>query len=198
MIGYIRQGWLVLLLGLLFGVALAGVNAWLGPKIDENQRRARETAAVKVIPGGEEARKVTVDGTTVFRVTDGAGRLVGWGVPAGGQGYADTLRLIVGVNADASELTGFRVTYNQETPGLGNKIERTEFRSRFAGRDASVRLEAVQDPEGDHEVQALTGATISSDAVARIIYEQLNETGLLSKLRQRAGVGSVWQPAPEN
>ncbi len=196
MIGYIRQGWLVLLLGLLFGVALAGVNAWLSPRIDENQRQARQAAAVAVVPGGEQAEQVTMDdGTAVYRVTGDGGRLVGWGIPASGQGYADTIRLIVGVNADATRLTGFRVIYNQETPGLGNKITGEAFTRRFENKDASAHLQAVQEPKEDDEVQALTGATISSQAVADIIYAQLNETDLLNELRRQAGgVPSAPQP----
>jgi len=196
MIGYIRQGWLVLLLGLLFGLALAGVNSWLSPKINENQRLAREQAAVEVVPGGERAEQVTIDGTAVYRVTDGGGQLVGWGVPASGQGYGDTIRLIVGVNAEATELTGFRVVYNQETPGLGNKIVEPDFRGRFESKDASVHLTAVQKVQADDEIQALTGATISSQAVADIIHKQLNDTGLLDKLA--AGGVPASQAALEN
>jgi electron transport complex protein RnfG len=191
MIGYIRQGWLVLLLGLLFGLALAGVDAWLSPMIAENQQLARQKAAVEVIPGGQNAEQVVVDGTTVFRVTGVGGQLVGWAIPASGQGYGDTIRLIVGVTADGSKLTDFRVIYNQETPGLGNKIVEPGFRSRFEGKDASVQLQAVQKPQADDEIQALTGATISSQAVADIIYKQLNDSGLLNRLAGGGTTGST-------
>ncbi|NLF33137.1 MAG: FMN-binding protein [Planctomycetes bacterium] len=189
MIRYMQQGWLVLLLGLVCGLALAGVDTWLGPQIANNQRLARQKAAAEVL-GGTKAELITVNDAEVFEVTDKDGRLVGWAVPASGPGYGDTIRLIVGIAADGSRLTDFQVIYNQETPGLGNKIVEPAFRGRFKDKDPSVPLKAVQKPQADDEIQALTGATISSQAVADIIYKQLNETGLLDTLRGQAGGGT--------
>ena len=45
MFGYIKQGWLVLLLALLFGAALAVVNGRLSPIIEQNKVLARQQAA---------------------------------------------------------------------------------------------------------------------------------------------------------
>jgi electron transport complex protein RnfG len=58
----------------------------------------------------------------------------------------------------------------KETPGLGDKIERdSAFGGQFAGRVAPLR--GVKDRAGKppSEVQTITGATISSRAVIRII-----------------------------
>jgi len=181
MLTYIRQAWLVLLLGLLFGVALAGVNTWLSPKIDENQRIARQNAALAVIENSAAAKTVQIkldDQTTVtvYRITGEDGTLLGWAATASGQGYGDTIKLIVGVDAEATTITDFRVIYNQETPGLGNKIIEGGFRKRFRDKSAREPLQAVNKANpADEEIQALTGATISSQAVCDIIFTQLNK-----------------------
>ena len=191
MIRYVRQAWLVLLLGLVFGVALAGVNSKLAPRIRENELRARQEAAIEVTGGAEAVQmqiKLGQTEVTVYRVADRTGQHVGWAVPAQGQGYADTIKLIVGLTPRADEIMGIKVIYNQETPGLGNKITDKPFRRQFAGKAADVRLVAVQKAAGlaDEEIHAITGATISSEAVCTIVYQQVAASGLADALAGQA------------
>ncbi len=202
---YIRQAWLVLLLSLCFGVALAGVNTALSERIAENARLARERAAVEVFTpkGADPAAKkafiaeataeemaVELDGVakTVYRVTGPKDKLLGWAVPAKGQGYADTIKLVFGVEPDASKLTGVKVIYNQETPGLGNKIVDMQFRDRFVGKPTAAALVAAKKTSGfkPNEIQAITGATISSQAICDIISNQLEQGELTKKLAAQA------------
>lgn len=198
MVKFIQQAWLVILLGLVFGVALAGVNSALKPRIEANERNARQQAVkaifgddvqieqVEVEPdGGEDGEPATY---SVFQVLHADGSLAGWAVPAQGGGYADTIKLIVGVGPDASTIRDFRVIYNQETPGLGNKIVDDNFRQRFEGKTTLEQLTATQQPDGSEtQIQAITGATISSQAVADIIYQNLAPTGLAETLAGLAG-----------
>ncbi len=195
MIRYIQQAWLVLLLALVFGVALAGVNAKLKPMIEANEAKAKKDAALELVPGAKyvEIVKMTLpikdkqtEEIEVFRVIDGDKKLVGWAFPAEGDGYADVIKLIVGVTADAKTITGMKVIYNQETPGLGNKITETSFRAPFAGKLSLAKLipaknKAVADL-GPNEIQAVTGATISSRAVCDIIRRRLYRQHLADKL----------------
>jgi len=200
MMTYIRQAWLVLLLGLLFGAALAGVNDWLGPKIETNERNARLDAAARVFApaGAAEAQirafvksvtvkpvKIKVDGkdVDVYRVSGEGDKPLGWAVPGSGQGYGDVIKLIIGVTPDRKQITDFKVIYNLETPGLGNRIVEGGFRKRFRGKDPAAQITAVNSTTpADNEIQALTGATISSQAVCDIIYSQLSKSGLLTAL----------------
>ncbi|NQU76424.1 MAG: FMN-binding protein [Planctomycetes bacterium] len=198
MIGYVRQASLVLILSLVIGVTLAAVNDKLAPRIKANELQAREDAALEVVPGAAKAEQVSLKLTSidskpkqpitseidVYRVVDENGKQVGWAVPAQGPGYADTIKLTVGLTPDAKRITDFKVIYNQETPGLGNKITGKAFRSHFAGKTTAKELLAVKQTTdlGEDEVQAITGATISSQAVCDIIYKQLAQTGLTEKL----------------
>ncbi len=95
-----------------------------------------------------------------------------------GAGFLTVLiRLIVGLSPDLSQTVGLKVLKDNETPRLGTKIREGLFPDQFfgrAGRPAPVlgqaELKVVKTPPAaSHEVQAITGATISSKAVVRII-----------------------------
>lgn len=197
MLKYIKQAWLVLLLALVFGVALSGVNAGLLPRIQENEIARQRTAAMKLIDGAEAAEAMTVEldagPATVYAVYDSddadTRTLLGWAVAAQGNGYADVIKLMVGLNADASALTGIEVLANNETPGLGNLITTESFRRHFEGKPSYVHLQAakgVDDPANlaRDEIAALSGATISSQAVCNIIFADLTESGLVYELHR--------------
>jgi len=170
----IQQAWLVIVLSLVFGAALAGVQLTLQPRIEANKLADALNQIPQLVPGATQGAAAEVAGRRVFRALDDAGKLVGWVVPAAGQGFADKLELLVGVNADASAITGLYVLDQKETPGLGDNITRAEWRAQFAGKSLAQPLQTVKTaPAAAQDIQAVTGATISSWSVVGIVNEQL-------------------------
>jgi electron transport complex protein RnfG len=188
MINYIKQGWLVLVLGLAFGGALAGVQVWLGPKIDENRLNETFAQVPDLVPGAsqevsleiyrqrEQAGEPTSEIETgkrkikVFDAYDAEENLVGYVVRGSGQGYGDVVIALVGVNKDASEITGVYVLSQKETPGLGSKIEDPAWNGQFDGKATEPPLTIVKKtPDKPNEIEAISGATISSNALTNIV-----------------------------
>ncbi len=101
---------------------------------------------------------------------DASGKTLGAAVTAQEPGFQEEVLLMIGFEPSSGTLIGFKVIDEKETPGLGDKIERdTSFVSQFAGRVApliGVKTRIATDPS---QVQTITGATISSRAVIRII-----------------------------
>jgi electron transport complex protein RnfG len=101
---------------------------------------------------------------------DASGKRLGVAVTAAEPGFQELLTLMIGFDPETGTLIGFKVLDQKETPGLGDKIERdTAFGRQFVGRLApllGVKGRAGKPPS---EVQTITGATISSRAVIRII-----------------------------
>jgi len=97
--------------------------------------------------------------------------LVGVAIVGAEPGYQDVVRLMFGYDPRARALLGIKVLESRETPGLGDKIAKDEaFLESF--RDLSIAPEVVAVKKGrrrDNEIDAISGATISSVAVARII-----------------------------
>jgi electron transport complex protein RnfG len=190
MINYIKQGWLVLVLGLAFGGALAGVQVWLGPKIDENRLNETFDQVPKLVPGataevslakyrerlaetnGEQTSRVDVGDSkiTVYDAYDADGELVGYVVRGSGAGYGDVVIALIGLDKDASTITGVYVLSQKETPGLGSKIADPSWNRQYDGKATEPPLEVVKKtPTEPNDIQAISGATISSNALTNIV-----------------------------
>lgn len=209
----LSEAWLVLVLAAVFGASLAAVHAGLGARIEANKRAEtmRQVPALLGIGGppdggvqiiGDRLRVTTEPGSSlelsveegevaghrVFEVSDRAtGELVGWVVYGAGQGYADTIELLLGVSSDASVMTGLFVLSQKETPALGDGITRMAFRERFTGRPTDRPLAVTRDPGSSGGILALTAATISSQSVCDIV----NRT--LSDVRRTLEAREVWE-----
>ena len=211
------QAWLVLLLATLFGTALAGIQAKLGPVIEAN--KVKETMAkIPVLVLGEDlaaeladdnqtltikSRVVEVkkNGITKFYTVYDAwlpeGKMIGHVVKADGQGYADKIELLVGLDAQGKRITGLFVLAQKETPGLGAKILEDAWRGQFKEKSTEKHLSVVKGG-GDKEdqIDAISGATISSKSVTGIVNTAV--ANVASRLEVTAGPEKNKTPALQN
>ena len=122
---------------------------------------------VRHLPPGTPTKGVE----KVYLGHDASGKRVGFAVSAAENGFQDLVTLMFGYDAGAHKLIALKVIGNKETPGLGNRIETdSAFLGGFVGTAAP--LEGVKKGAGKgapNEVVMITGATISSRAVIRII-----------------------------
>ena len=200
--GYLGQAWLVLLLALGFGGLLAAVQLGWGPRIEQNKKEE----ALRQIPELLADVSVEVDGQTRRLTAVGAlteeihrdGKViaykgfwqdrrdgefvgpkvhVGWVVRGKGNGYADVIELLVGLDRRAERITGLYVLAQNETPGLGNKIKQPAWRGQFAGLSARkpVEVRKSKPAAGSNAVRAVGGATISSRSVADIVNQAVRD-----------------------
>ena len=101
------------------------------------------------------------------------------------KGYGGLIKIMVGLNPDNS-LRRFKILQQQETPGLGTKITTAAFQSQFENLPFAPETWRLKKEGG--EIQAITGATISSRAVTEAIRtaadvfarhaEEIRQTGL--------------------
>ena len=81
---------------------------------------------------------------------------------------------------DTKTITGFKIVEMRETPGLGDRIGSDEkFAENFRALDASHPITAVKHgtKKNSWEIDALSGATISSRAVGRMLQQSVEEAG---------------------
>lgn len=158
---------------LIATLVLAVTYEMTKPKIDA-QRRAEEQAALnKIIPdaGSFEAKKAG-DIEYFEALKDGVS--VGYCIKATGSGYAGYIRMMVGIDPNGI-IKGVRILEHQETPGLGSKIAETRpgeaephFLKQFRGKQAKTVTVRK-------DVDAITGATISSKAVTDAINKTVSD-----------------------
>jgi electron transport complex protein RnfG len=83
-----------------------------------------------------------------------------------------------------------KILNQKETPGLGNKIEDQPFVGEFDGVDAPLDgVKPDRNTGASNQVDMITGVTISSKAVIRIINERIAEMGDLLAAYEPSGAG---------
>ncbi len=91
--------------------------------------------------------------------------LAGYVFSVAPKGFGGEIAVTVGVDSE-SIITGVSVGDNKETPGLGSKTADEKFREQYKGKDISKEIKIVKKPvSADDEIQAVSGATISTRAV---------------------------------
>ena len=97
--------------------------------------------------------------------------------------------MMLGVDPGFEKILGLKVIENIETPGLGNRIAEAGWQKQFAGLSAEEKIIVIknQTPEkANNEIEAITGATISSKAVADGLSRELAKViKKLSKAEKR-------------
>ncbi len=169
---YLIQAWLVLMLAICFGSALAGMEVALKDKIQANKLNETLDQIPNLVPGAsaEHSKQTEVGGQTVFAAKDTGGKLIGWVVSASGQGFADAIEVLIGLNNDATKITGVYVLSQKETPGLGDNITKNGWTDQFAKRDTRPALVVTKaSPMAPNDIWSVSGATISSDSVTKIV-----------------------------
>lgn len=104
-------------------------------------------------------------------------------LPVSGTGYNGPIDAILALRADMNTIAGLAVINQSETPGLGARIEEPAWLGQFRGKvvaDASgaIRFAVAKGVAGSaFEVDGITGATRTSNAITRIIRFWLGANG---------------------
>lgn len=166
------------LIGLVAASLLAGLNTLTEERI-EGERRDHALRAVSAMltPGSynndllDDTAPLPIDGladpATVYRArldNEPTAAVIDVTTP---EGYSGDIRLLVAVDTDGQVL-GIRILEHRETPGLGDKIERSksDWLEQFEGK--SLQNPPAQDwapDQRDGAFDTVTSATITSSAV---------------------------------
>jgi electron transport complex protein RnfG len=181
--------------GAFAGALILAAFSLANPAIEAHRARRLDAAITEVLR--EPARYDTLyvvggalasappagrDPTSLERVylaRTGAGAPSGLAIVAEAPGFADLIRVIFGYDPVAGTLLGVKVLESKETPGLGDRIEKdSAFVRQFGGVTAPlVGVKPGAGKERPGEVDLITGATISSRAVVKIINDALERLG---------------------
>jgi Na+-translocating ferredoxin:NAD+ oxidoreductase subunit G len=143
------------------------------PKIEAELKTEEQAALKNIVPSADSFEAKSIGDIEYFdALKDGA--LVGYCIKVTAAGYSGYMRIIVGVDTNGI-IKGVNILEHQETPGLGSKINEVKpgdtepyFLRQFKGKQA--RTVAVK-----KDIDAITGATISSKAVTDAINRTVSE-----------------------
>jgi len=168
------------------------------PIISANKKQALQNAIYQILPTAKIIKAYTVINGVLQPATNAGNSaviyacyaadksLAGFAIPANGMGYQDAIQLLYGYSLSQQAVQGMVVLENRETPGLGGKIADDP---AFLGNFTTLKLDLVPpDYTLEHplavlknrpktepwQIDAITGATISSNAVVSIMNRSLS------------------------
>lgn len=151
---------------LIGGTILAVVYAKTSPIMYRNAILEKEKALKLLIPEADSIAKagewLIHDKHAEYYVATKGNTVIGYIIQSYGKGYSSYINTLIAVDTDF-KVRKINILGHAETPGLGDEIETETFRNQFTGKD-SEHLKVVKQ-ETTEEVQAISGATISSRAV---------------------------------
>lgn len=185
--------------------------------IEENKAKALEKAVFQVIPGISSTKvfQLNPDQTLsemqspnqsvqkIHAGYDDKGVCKGIAFQGSGKAYGDLLSLLFGYDPEQQKIIGFYVLESKETPGIGDKIEKEPFLSNFKAMDVALKddlsglkndVKTVKHGEKKNawEIDAITGATITSRAVGNIL--KLSGQEWIPKIYKNKNVFSLIEP----
>ena len=199
-----QQSWLLIVASFCFGLLIAVTSAALSPRIRQNEINKRNRLVSALLPEAKDfilldeqieiqslrGKKEKVE---IYRAVSDADECVGWSFEAVGSGFADKIKLVIALDKNFEKIAGFDVLSSNETPGFGDQIKYDKYRDQFKGAPAGeLKLVTIGERDKiDSEIVAISGATISSEAVVEIVSnfvtqvkEQMRKKGIIGNDEQ--------------
>lgn len=178
---FIQQSWLLIVTSFCFGLLIAVTNAAWSPRIQQNEEEKLYSRMRKLITDANSfeiainrveipGKKGRVSHTNIYKALDRNGKSIGFAFVAVGPGFADKIKLVIAVDRKCEKFFGFKVLSSNETPGFGSKIKEKFFSEQFENAPVG-KLDIVKAGNAeaiDSQIVAITGATVSSEAVVKI------------------------------
>ena len=165
----VRYGFTLSLICIVAAGLLAGVNSLTKARIVAQAEAEEEASLKEVLPEAAHFEPVKCGNDVLYyKAYHKDGKLAGVAFKAAGKGYSSTIETMAGMLQDGT-ITAIKILSQNETPGLGAQVAEQKFSSQFARqKDLS-------------NIQAITGATISSKAVIDSVKEKAEEIHKLLK-----------------
>lgn len=199
----------------LSGLLIGAVFYLTEPIIKENKKEMLRRSIFELIPAAKVLKKYVsspegqllldeeemLSGDPYYAGYNEQGELLGVVVSANGQGFQEIIRLIFGYDPGKEQVFGMKVLESKETPGLGDKIEKDKtFLANFTALDVALdtprkqlkhAIQVVKKGKKTQawQIDAITGATISSKAIGKIMQAGANQhvpliDGSLQRIKQ--------------
>ena len=100
---------------------------------------------------------------------EGASEIESYVVIQTGAGLWGEITAGVGFDRDLEYFRGLEIIDQNETPGLGGRIDEAWFKEQFKGKRTPLSAVPEGDPASDSQFQAITGASYSTEAIQNIV-----------------------------
>ena len=145
----------------------------LGP-IEEQRAQANLENQQAVFPDADAFEPIEAEKLAELQAADenviavnralSGGEVIGHVLQITTGGFGGPIQLMVGVTPDKT-VSGMRIASHAETPGLGDKATEEDFYKQFDGKTLNPPVEVTKGAATGNQIEALTGATVTSNYV---------------------------------
>ena len=170
-----------------------GERTGIDPTGFDQAKAAKDPSTSREAPENRASVKRLPDHALVYEIMDGERPSMAV-VPIEGYGLWSTLYGFLAVGQDGNTIEGITYYQHGETPGLGGEVDNPKWKSLWPGRkiygaagDPVIRVikgTAGSPADAPHEVDGLTGATITSNGVTSMLDFWLGDSGFKNYLKQ--------------
>lgn len=187
------------LITVLSGAILSTWDNITRPAIEAYKLQELQKAIAEVLPQFDAYEEMTEGDMTLYiGVLEDIPEPNGIAFEAVGNGFQGKISIMVGMKNDFSEIFGIKILEQIETPGLGTKIVEDPtnkkdpfwWPNQFKGLQTNPEIGVVKNikPTKQTDIQAITGATISSQAVVNILNVQIERAKKIYQAKVKGGV----------
>lgn len=170
----VKLGLILLIICGVSAALLGYTNEITIGKILEQREFQNQAARKEVLSSAEEFKPL--DEETLNKMIEANPRImeiyigyaggseVGYVIKTAPNGFSGAVEVITGIETDGN-ISGVRIGNHAETPGLGANATLPEFYGQYDGKSADRGVTVVKTPPAEDQIQAISGATITSKAV---------------------------------
>lgn len=170
----------------------------LNPDRYDQIKAAKDAKLSEALPGEDDIASIKRrEKVAQVYLLEEEGRLAKIVLPIRGYGLWSTLYGFLVLEGDASTVVGLAYYDQKETPGLGGEVDNPKWKALWPGKkvfdeQGAVSIDIVKGgvdkdaPEALHQVDGLSGATLTSNGVENMLHFWLGQRGFgpyLSRIR---------------
>lgn len=134
----------------------------------------KETQTMQGLIDADFFKKANLDDGTEYHIAQKDGKDIGYIFITSAKGYGGEVSVMTAVEADGVVKSVAILNAANETPGLGQNVTKENFYTQYSGKKSGVVIVKNGADEEKNEINAVTGATISSIAVTNAVNEALS------------------------
>ena len=164
----IKLGLILLLITGVAAFLLGGAYEITKAPIATSIEADKQAAMKEILPMADKFEKADVKvNEKISEVNAGlkGTEIAGYAIKVAPKGYGGPVEIMVGLSTDG-KVTGIKILSHTETPGLGANAPEPQFSDQYKDKPTKDKIEVVKTvPSKENQIQAITGATITSKAV---------------------------------
>lgn len=153
----------------VIALAMSYVNGLTAPIIEKNAIEKLNNSLAEVLPADEYSLLNEDENATVYAAIK-EGKRVGVCVVNFTKGYGGDIKVLSGILNDGT-VNKIEILEMSETPGLGANASNAGFKAQYEKKSGVIGVSKTS--KSDKEIQAISGATVTSKAVTQAVNNAL-------------------------